>query len=241
MSKTALITGGSRGLGAATVRLFADRGYQVAFLYKEQDQAAMKVSEETGALALRCDVTDRDTLKESIKAARTYLGAKRFDVVVCNAGISESGLFTHMTDEEWHRLSETNLNGAMYTAKYALPEMISEGRGSIVLVSSMWGETGGSFEVGYSTTKAALIGFAKSLAKEVGPSGVRVNVVAPGVIDTDMCREYSDDIINQLIEEVPLGRIGRGEDVAKAIFFLGSDEADYVTGQVLGVSGGFYI
>ena len=241
MKKTVLITGGSRGIGSASVKKFSEEGWQVAFLYKEQDDAARAVAEETGALPIKCDITDRDLLRESIKAARVYFGAVSFDAVVCNAGISISGLFTDLSDEKWEQLLKTNLEGAMYTAKFALPEMIRESRGSIVLVSSMWGETGGSYEVAYSTTKAALIGFGKSLAKEVGPSGVRVNVVAPGVIETDMCRAYDSEVIDGLIEEVPLGRIGYGDDIASAIYFLAGEEASYVTGQVLGVSGGFCI
>lgn len=240
-SKTVLITGGSRGIGAAAVKKFAEKGWQVAFLYKEQDRAAMEVAEETGALPIRCDVTDRESLRESIKAARVYFGVPCLDAVVCNAGISISGLFTDMTEDQWDLLLRTNLEGAMYTAKYALPDMIRNEKGSIILVSSMWGETGGSYEVAYSTTKAALIGFGKSLAKEVGPSGVRVNIVAPGVIDTDMCRMYDEDVIDGLVRDVPLCRIGKGEDVASAICFLADEESSYVTGQVLGVSGGFYI
>ena len=241
MEKTVLVTGGSRGIGAATVKKFAKDGWQVAFLYKEQDEAAAAVAEETGALPIKCDVTDREQLRQSIKAARVYFGARSLDAVICNAGISISGLFTDLTDEDWELLMKTNLEGAMYTAKYALPEMISEGKGSIILVSSMWGETGGSYEVAYSATKAALVGFGKALAKEVGPSGVRINVVTPGVIDTDMCRGYDSQIIDGLIEEVPLGRIGMGEDIARAIAFLAGDESSYITGQILGVNGGFYI
>lgn len=241
MKKSVLITGGARGIGAATVRKFIEQGYETAFFYRENDEAAKALQEETGAVAIRCDVADRQQIREGVKAARTFLGITAFDTLVCNAGFSISGLFTDLSDEDWSRLLNVNLNGIIHVTKEVLPAMISEKKGQIIMVSSMWGQTGASCEAAYSATKAAVIGLAKSLAKEAGPSGIRVNVVSPGVIDTDMNRCYSAETMDQLAEEVPLGRVGGAEEVAKAIYFLASDEASYITGQVLGVNGGFYI
>ncbi|MFR1724859.1 elongation factor P 5-aminopentanone reductase [Emergencia timonensis] len=241
MKKSVLITGGSRGIGAAAVRKFIEQGYETAFFYRESDEAAKALQEETGAAAIRCDVGDRWQIGEGVKAAKTCLGITAFDTLVCNAGLSVSGLFTDLSDEDWSRLLNVNLNGIVNVTKEILPAMVSERKGQIVMVSSMWGQTGASCEAAYAATKAAVIGLAKSLAKEVGPSGIRVNTVSPGVIDTDMNRCYSAETMGQLAEEVPLGRIGSAEEVAKAIYFLASEEASYITGQVLGVNGGFYI
>lgn len=241
MKKSVLITGGSRGIGAAAVRKFIEQGYETAFFYRESDEAAKALQEETGAAAIRCDVGDRWQIGEGVKAAKTCLGITAFDTLVCNAGLSVSGLFTDLSDEDWSRLLNVNLNGIVNVTREILPAMVSERKGQIVMVSSMWGQTGASCEAAYAATKAAVIGLAKSLAKEVGPSGIRVNTVSPGVIDTDMNRCYSAETMGQLAEEVPLGRIGSAEEVAKAIYFLASEEASYITGQVLGVNGGFYI
>ena len=241
MGKTVLITGGSRGIGAATVREFTDRGYKAAFIYEKNDQAAQKISEDTGAIAFKCDVADREAVKNTVRAAKIYLETSVPDVLVCNAGISYDGTFTDMTFEEWDHMRAVNLDGYVNVIKEVLPAMINNHMGSIVTVSSMWGETGASCEVPYSMTKAAVIGLTKSLAKEAGPSGIRVNCVAPGVIDTDMCRIYPEEIIEELAKETPLERTGRPEDVAKAIYFLASEDASFITGQVLGVNGGFYI
>ena len=241
MSKTVLITGGSRGIGAATVKKYTDMGYKAAFIYKENDEAARKTEEETGALGIRCDVKDREAVKQAVESCRIFLGTSSFDVLVCNAGISSEGTFTDMTYSEWDEIREVNLGGYVNVIKEVLPRMISAQKGSIITVSSMWGQTGASCEVPYSMTKAAVIGLTKSLAKETGPSGIRVNCVAPGVIDTDMCRIYPEEIIDELRMETPLERIGKPEDVANAIYVLGSGEASFITGQVLGVNGGFYI
>lgn len=241
MKKSVLITGGSRGIGAATVRKFTNEGYDAAFFYRENHQAAKALQEETGAVGICCDVGDKHQVKDGVKAARTCLGIAAFDTLVCNAGLSVSGLFTDLNEEDWNHLLNVNLNGVIYVIKEVLPAMISEKKGQIVLVSSIWGQAGASCEAGYSATKAAVIGLGKSLAKEAGPSGIRVNAVAPGVIDTDMNDCYSAETMEQLAEEIPLGRIGRAEEAAKAIYFLASEEASYITGQVLAVNGGFYI
>lgn len=239
--KAVLITGGSRGIGAAMVKEFTEKGYKVAFLYKERDDKAREISEMTGATAVRCDVSDSRQVKEGVRAARMYLEVPCFDVLVCNAGISITGLFTDTTREQWTEIMGTNLYGTVAVTREVLPSMIERKQGSIVMVSSIWGQTGGSCEVAYSTTKAAIIGFAKSLAKEMAPSGIRINCIAPGVIDTDMSRICGEDTLQALTEEIPMGKIGTAEEVAKAAVFLASEEASYITGQVLAVNGGFYI
>lgn len=241
MDRSVLVTGGSRGIGAAIVGEFAGKGYKTAFLYKSNRVCAEKVSGETGALALRCDVSDPGQVRSAVKAARTYLGLPYFRTLICSAGISRTGLFTDMAESEWKEVFDVDLNGCVYVLKEALPAMISNRDGSIVMVSSVWGQTGASCEAAYSAAKAAVIGLTKSLAKEAGPSGVRVNCVAPGIIDTEMNSCHSKETMENLCEEVPLGRIGLAAEVAKAVFFLASEEASYITGQVLGVNGGFYI
>ncbi|WP_243151107.1 elongation factor P 5-aminopentanone reductase [Anaerotruncus colihominis] len=239
--KSVLITGGSRGIGAAMVRAFTESGYKVAFLYKERDDKAKGVSEETGAVGICCDVSDSQQVSEGVRAARMYLEVPYFDVLICNAGISITGLFTDTTQKQWKEIMDTNLYGTISVTSQILPTMIERQQGSIVMISSVWGQTGGSCEVAYSTTKAAVIGFAKSLAKEVAPSGVRVNCIAPGVIDTDMSRICGEDTLQALTEEIPMGKIGDADEVAKAAVFLASEEASYITGQILAVNGGFYI
>lgn len=241
MKKSVLLTGGSRGIGAATVRKFTDNGYHVAFFYEKNHREAEQVAEETGAIAIQCDVADEEAVEKSVKAAKTVLGISAFDGVICNAAISETGLFGDTTTEQWTRIIDVNLMGTINVTKAVLPDMIDCRTGSVVTVSSMWGQTGASCEVAYSTTKAAIIGLTKSLAKEVGPSGVRVNCVAPGVIDTDMNKGYDKVTMEGLIEEVPLTRIGTAAEVAEAIFFLINSGGTYITGQVIGVNGGFLI
>jgi len=244
MRKIALITGGSRGIGAACVRTFAENGYAVVFLYnRSADKADALVqflrSEGRDVAAYQCDVSDPQQVTATVASIlRTY---HRIDALVNCAGIAHIGLFTDMTEAEWDHLFAVNVRSAFSVTKAVLPGMISEQQGSIVNVSSMWGEVGASCEVAYSATKAALIGLTKALAKEVGPSGVRVNVVTPGVIDTDMNAQLTDDDRAALADETPLGRIGSAEEVAKTILFLCGEGASFITGQVLGVSGGLVI
>ncbi len=244
MRKIALITGGSRGIGAACVRAFAEDGYAVAFLYnRSQDKAEALVqtlrAEGRDVAAYRCDLADSDQIAAVLAdVLRTY---RHVDALVNCAGIAHVGLFTDMTEDEWDRLFAINVRSAFSVTKAVLPGMISRQAGAIVNVSSMWGEVGASCEVAYSATKAALIGMTKALAKEVGPSGVRVNCVAPGVIDTDMNAQLTDDDRAALADETPLGRIGAAEEVAKTILYLCGDGASFITGQVLGVSGGLVI
>lgn len=232
--KKVLITGGSRGIGAACVRKYAREGFDVTFLYERSEQAAEKLSEETGARAVRCDVSDSEQV-------RTALGSGDFDVLVCNAGVSVEGLVQDLTDDEWDRLSGVNLDGVLNCVRAVVPGMISEKSGSIVLMSSMWGRSGASCEAAYSATKAAVIGLGQGLAKELGPSGIRVNMVAPGVIDTDMNKGRSPEDWEEIFADTPLGRAGKPEEVAELVYFLTSDKAAFITGQTIGIDGGFVI
>lgn len=241
---TVLVTGASRGIGAATAKVFAEHGFAVAVNFKNNEEAANLVVDEirkSGGVAesYRADVADPAQVEEMVRSVEADLGP--IDVLVNNAGVCTSGLLQDMTDADYDFLMDTNVKGAFNTCRAVLPFMISRKKGSIVNVSSMWGETGASFEVLYSMTKAALIGLTKALAKEVGPSGIRVNCVAPGVINTDMNAGYSADDISALKDETPLGDIGSADDVARSIFFLCNDCAGFVTGQVLGVNGGLVI
>ncbi len=244
MRKIALITGGSRGIGAACVRAFAEDGYSVVFLYNRSEEKAQSLvrtlrAEGRDVAAYHCDLSDPARVRATLSdILRIY---HRIDALVNCAGIAHIGLFTDMTEEEWDHLFAVNVRSAFSVTKAVLPGMISEQKGSIVNVSSMWGEVGASCEVAYSATKAALIGMTKALAKEVGPSGVRVNCVTPGVIDTDMNAQLTDDDRAALADETPLGRIGDAAEVAKTILFLCSEGASFITGQVVGVSGGLVI
>ncbi len=237
--KTVLITGGSRGIGEAMVRLYADQGWRVAFTYLRSEEKALTLSRETGALALRCDAkSEADTAAMAEQALR-HLG--HLDALICNAGISYTGLLQDMTVSRWDELFAVHVRGAFLVTRAFLPGMISRQSGSILYISSMWGQVGASCEAAYSACKAALIGLGKALAKEAGPSGVRVNCLCPGVIQTDMLREYSKEDLRVLAEDTPLCRLGTPQDVARAALFLSSQEASFITGQVLGVNGGFVI
>ena len=235
--KNILISGGSRGIGAATVRLLQKSGARVAFLYKKNDEAAGKIAQSTGAVPIKCDISCREQVFEAYQKAQNAIG--KIDGVVSCAGIAQQALFQDVTESDWSRMMGVNLSGAAYLAQAALPDMISEKNGAIVFVSSIWGEVGVSMEAHYSASKAGLIGLTKALSKEVGPSGIRVNAVTPGVILTDMLNSFDEETMKALSDETPLGRIGTPEDVAKAIRFLLSDDASFITGQVLGVNGGF--
>ena len=235
--RTALITGGSRGIGAAAVRAFARAGFRAAFFYRADESAAQAVARETGAAAIRCDVSDPGRVREACREAERTLG--HIDALVNNAGIAQQKLLTDITDEDWRRMLDVNLSGAFYVTRTVLPGMISRKRGSIVYVSSIWGQVGASCEAHYSAAKAGLIGLTRALAKEVGPSGVTVNCVCPGVIQTDMLGGFTPGDLKALAEETPLGRLGTPQEVAAAILWLCREEAAFVTGQVIGVGGGF--
>ena len=228
-----VITGGSRGIGAATVELFAARGDRVTFLYEKNHTAAKAVADKTGAAAICCDVADG----EAVNRAFSQIGD--VDILVCNAGTVYFGLLYQMAEADWNRLFAVNVGGIYHCVNAAMPSFLKTHRGSIVTVASMWGQVGASCEAAYSATKGAVIALTKALAKELGPSGIRVNCVAPGVILTDMCANVAPDILAGMAEEAPLGRNGMPMDVAKAIAYLA--DAEFVTGQVLGVSGGYVI
>ena len=233
MSPTVLITGASRGIGAATVRLFAAQGHKVYFLYEKNHDAAREVTRQTGASAICCDVADTG----AVSAAFQQIGD--VDVLVCNAGICHYGLMSQLPEEHWDRLFAVNVKGIYNCVNAAMPAFLKNHKGSIVTVSSMWGQVGASCEAAYSATKGAVIALTKALAQELGPSGIRVNCVAPGVILTDMCSTVSDETLQQLAEESPIGRNGTAADVAKAIDYLAN--ADFVTGEVLNVNGGLVL
>lgn len=235
-----IITGGSRGIGAEAVRAFASKGNRVVFYYNRSEQAAKELAYETGSAAIRCDVSDYESVKLAGVQALEELGG-RVDVLVLNAGISDINLVTDIGPEKWRKVIDTNLNSAYYCIDSILPTMISEHAGSIITISSMWGQVGASCEVAYSTSKAGLIGMTKALAKEVGPSGIRVNCVAPGMIDTAMNNDVTDEIVKEIECDTPLGRIGTTEDVVRVIEFLAGQESSFVTGEVISVNGGLVI
>ncbi len=244
MRRIALVTGGSRGIGAACVRMFAEAGYAVVFLYNRSAEKAAVLAdalrgENLDVAAYPCDVSAPEQVQQTLQdILRVY---HRVDVLVNCAGIAHIGLLTDMTEAEWDHLFAVNVRGVFSVTKAVLPGMISRRTGAVINVSSMWGEVGASCEAAYSATKAALIGLTKALAKEVGPSGVRVNCIAPGVIDTDMNAQLTDEDRAALADETPLGRIGHAEEVARTALFLGGEGASFITGQVVGVSGGLVI
>ena len=237
--RTALITGGSRGIGAAAVRAFARAGFRAAFFYRADEAAAGAVARETGAAAIRCDVSDPACVREACREAESTLG--HIDALVNNAGIAQQKLLTDITDDDWRRMLDVNLSGAFYVTRTVLPGMISRKRGSIVYVSSIWGQVGASCEAHYSAAKAGLIGLTRALAKEVGPSGIRVNCIAPGVIDTEMNGNLTPEVMAQLREETPLGTIGTPKQVADLALYLAGEGASFLTGQVISPNGGFLI
>ena len=234
--RTVLISGGDRGIGAAAARAFYAAGYRGAVFYHTNAEAAAALQKELpGVLAVQCDVASRASCELAFRAAEQALG--RVDVLVSNAGIAQQKLFTDITPEEWQRMLDVNLTGAFNLCQLALPGMIRRKAGRILTVSSMWGQTGGSCEVHYSAAKAGLIGLTKALAKEEGPSGITVNCVAPGVIDTDMMASFTAEDKAALAEETPVGRLGTAEEVAKLLLYLAGEDAGYITGQVFGVNG----
>ena len=239
MMKTVLITGGTRGIGRAMVEAFAKNGYSVAFTYKSSEDAATELSLKYGALAIRADSAVESDVKNAVQRAIDRLGG--IDCLINNAGISSFSLFTDISLDEWNNFLAVNLTGAFLYSKVAIPDMLKRKRGRIINVSSMWGLVGSSCEVHYSTAKAGLIGMTKALAKELGPSGITVNAIAPGVIKTDMNNALSKEDISVLIDETPLMRIGEPYDVAEVALFLAGDGGSFITGEVLNVSGGYVI
>ena len=231
--QTVVITGGSRGIGAAAVELFAARGDRVFFLYEKNHEAAKAVAEQTGARAICCDVAD----SQAVKAAFEKIGD--VDILICNAGIMHFRLMSMMEEDVWDRLFAVNVKGIYTCVNAAMPFFLKKQSGCVITVSSMWGQVGASCEAAYSATKGAVIALTKALAKELGPSGIRVNCVAPGVILTDMCANVEPEILAEMAQDSPVGRNGTPLDVAKAFAYLA--DADFVTGQILPVNGGYVI
>ena len=237
--KTVLITGGSRGIGSELVRHFAKNGYSVAFTYRTSVNEAEALAKETGALAIRADSAVESDVICAVEKTVESLGG--IDCLINNAAISSFSLFTDITLEEWNNMVAVNLTGAFLYSKAVIPDMLKRKKGRIINITSMWGLVGSSCEVHYSATKAALIGMTKALAKELGPSGITVNAIAPGVINTEMNAKLSDEDKEVLINDTPLMRIGESRDVAEAAYFLAGEGASFITGEVLNVSGGYVI
>ncbi|MCI8284835.1 MAG: 3-oxoacyl-ACP reductase FabG [Firmicutes bacterium] len=241
MNDTVVITGGSRGIGRAAVKAFAAAGYRVAVIYKNAEKQAEELAEElkaggTDSEIYRCDVSSYSETGLVCKKILERFG--RADILVNNAGISQIKLFTDITEQDWDDMFAVNMKGTFNFCSWLIPHMISRKSGNIINISSMWGVEGASCEVHYSASKAAVIGFTKALAKELGPSGINVNCVAPGFIDTDMNKELGGEAAKMFIDEVPLQRAGSVEDIANVIVFLASKGAKYITGQVINVNGG---
>lgn len=239
LGKKVIVTGGSRGIGAEIVRRFIDEGADVSFLYHDSVEAAKDLARATGAIPIRCDLADPYDAERAIQEAET--AAKGVDILVNNAGIAVSGLLQDLSQKEWDRLLAVDLTSVFVCSRLLIPHMIRQGHGRIINVSSIWGMVGASCETAYSAVKAGVIGLTKALAKELGPSGITVNCVAPGVIDTDMMKSYDEETRRTLAEETPLGRLGTPRDVAETVLFLAGEGASFITGQVISPNGGFVI
>lgn len=236
--KTVLVTGGSRGIGKAIAIKFAENNYNVILNYNKSYEAAKKIEDTYKNIRIfRADVSNSKDVQSMINFANETFGG--IDILVNNAGIGCTGLLQDLTFEEWQDVFNVNVNGVFNCTRCILPDMISKQKGKIINISSIWGMVGASCEVAYSASKAAVIGFTKALAKEVGPSGITVNVVAPGIIMTDMVNQYSVEEFDDIRNQIPLGEIGSTEDIANAVYFLASDESKYITGQVLSPNGGW--
>lgn len=242
--KIALVTGASRGIGAEIARSLAQNGYYVFVNYNTSESLANAVVDEirnSGNMAetIKCDVSKPNEVKVMFEYIRKCYG--KLDLLVNNAGISITGFFQDLSDDDWHKIIDVNLSSVFYCSREAIKIMLNNNSGKIINISSMWGLVGGAMEVHYSATKAGVIGLSKALAKEVAPSGITVNVVAPGSIGTDMLKMLGEDTIEYIKDDIPLGKIGTAQDVANAVCFLASDKADYITGQVISVNGGMVI
>lgn len=238
MSGNVLITGGAKGIGRKLVESFIGAGYTVCFTYNNSFDAAMSLS-EIGATAIHGDVSTPEGCGALVSEALGQLGT--VDILINNAGISQQKLFTDITNGDWAAMVAVNLSAPFYITRGILPNMISKKSGRIINISSMWGVSGASCEVHYSAVKAGLIGMTKALAAEVAPSGITVNAIAPGVIDTDMFQTFSEETRRLVLEDIPVGRVGTPFDVANAALFLASEHSSFITGQVLGVNGGMVI
>ncbi len=239
---TAVITGSARGIGAATAALFARLGYNVVINYNTSEAEAKslcaKICQDGGnAIAVKADVSKKDEVQFLFNEAKRNFGD--VSVLVNNAGIAQQKLFTDITDEDYEQMFDCNVKSVFNCCQCALPDMIHNKYGRIINISSMWGIVGASCEVHYSASKAAVIGMTKALAREVAPSGITVNCIAPGVIDTPMNKGFDAETIEALKEETPVGRLGTAEDIARAVAFLADEKSSFVTGQTLGIDGGF--
>ena len=238
VNKVVVVTGGSRGIGAQIVKTLANENYKVILNYNNSKEQAEKIQQELLEQGkeieiIKADVSKREETEKLIQFAINKFN--KIDVLINNAGISQEGLFTDVTEEEWQKI----INTVFYCNQQALKYMIQEQQGCIINISSIWGEAGASCEVAYSTTKAAINGMTKALAKEVGPSNIRVNAIAPGIIDTDMNRNLTNEELEQIKEQIPLNKIGKALDIAKCVKWLIEDE--YTTGQIISINGGWYI
>lgn len=242
VNKVAVVTGGSRGIGAEIVKTLANENYKVILNYNNSKEQAEKIQQELLGKGKEIEIIKADVSKKEEAEKLIQFAINKFnkiDVLIDNAGISQEGLFTDITEAEWQKIMNTNLNSVFYCTQQALKYMISEQQGCIINISSIWGETGASCEVAYSTTKAAINGMTKALAKEVGPSNIRVNAIAPGIIDTDMNKNLTTEELEQIKEEIPLNKIGKAIDIAKCVKWLIEDE--YTTGQIISINGGWYM
>ena len=230
---TTVITGGSRGIGAAAVERFAARGDKVFFLYEKEHEAAQAVARKTGAVPICCDVADAEAVRQAFQRIGDV------DILINNAGVCYYGLMSMMPEEDWDRIFAVNVKGIYHCVNAAMPSFLQKQKGCVINVTSMWGRVGASCEAAYSATKGAVIALTKALAKELGPSGIRVNAVAPGVILTDMCAGVDPEILSDMAREAPVGRNGTPMDVAKAMEYLAN--ADFVTGHILNVDGGYVL
>ena len=238
--KTVLVTGGSRGIGRAIVQKFANEGYQVILDYSKSDDAAFEVAKEfNNVIPYKADISVKREVNELVAFAENRF--QKIDVLINNAGISSTGLLQDLSEEELNRIFSVNVNGTFFCSQAVLPQMIARHEGKIINISSIWGMVGASCEVAYSASKAAIIGFTKALAKEVGPSGIHVNCIAPGIILTDMVSDYSVEEFEDIRKNIPLDRIGSTSDIANLAYFLASDDSNYITGQVISPNGGWVI
>lgn len=237
--KNVLITGGSRGIGRACVEKFAREGYKVSFIYNNSDSSAAELSELTGAYAIKADISNPEEAKRAVNNALSTMGI--IDILINNAGISLIKLFTDTTDEDYYNIMNTNLGGTFFVTREVAKNMISNHFGRIVNVGSMWGKVGASCEVAYSASKSAIEGFTKALAKELGPSGICVNCIEPGVINTEMNAELDKETLAELCDETPIGKIGEASEIADFIFLISTEKSGFLTGQVIGYDGGFAI
>ena len=237
MSRTVFVNGGAKGIGAAIVKSFSQNGDHVVFSYFQSKEKALVLANETGAMPVYADARLHEDVANAVQAARATYGP--IDILVNCAAKSEFSLFQDISDDMWHDMMATNLDGYFYYTQEVLTDMLASKRGSVIFISSMWGQVGASCEVHYSTSKAAIIGMTRALAKELSPSGITVNCIAPGVIDTDMNCTLPKETLDALKEETPIGRIGKPWEIASAALFLASEQASFITGQVIGINGGF--